>query len=120
MTIVTVLPRPETIAPPAHLGEDERKLWIAVMGSMGADWFPPETRVLLEQYCRMHVRARLLAAMIEASTNADVRARLVRDELKTTKSILGLAVKMRIAQQSTYDRARIKRKPVNVPWDDED
>ena len=119
----TVLPRP---APPEDLTEAQKDIWWSIVNRMPADWFPTETHALLAQYCRHVVRASRVAQAIDkyekgkGFTPKDY-ALLLRQEQIQTKLITTLSTKMRISQQSLYDKS--KKKPNDerpLPCDDFD
>lgn len=103
--------------PPEHMPEDQRAVWDNVLDNVPADWFQPETLPLLEQYCIHVCRAKFLAQLInEYQLKADRLAgetsrmlELMRQEHRQSRLIASLATKMRIAQQSTYDKSRRRK-----------
>lgn len=112
--------RPE---PPIELTDEQAEEWRAIVNRMPADWFTRETAPLLVQYCRTIVRARRLAQLLnntEKSEELDVKEYrdLLRSEAEQSGVLMSLATKMRISQQSTYDKS--KKKPAGGttrPWD---
>jgi hypothetical protein len=138
------MPRP---GPPAELSGPEAGIWRDVTASLPADWFRPEQIPLLTQYCRHVVRSNVIAAKIaeheeqtafeKALSPAELELRgytpetlgalyemglktydrLLKMQERESRTITLLATKMRLSQQSTYDKS--KRKPVvgNRPWD---
>jgi hypothetical protein len=94
----------------------------AIVDRLPADWFARETHALLVQYCRHVVAARRvsqLIAALEADEKLDFKA--YHDALKAQQresSILAsLATKMRISQQSTYDKSPKKGEGGKAkPW----
>lgn len=109
--------------PPAELTDEQAEEWRAIVNRMPADWFTRETEPLLVQYCRTIVRARRLAQLLnntEKSEELDVKEYrdLLRSEAEQSGVLMSLATKMRISQQSTYDKS--KKKPAGGttrPWD---
>jgi hypothetical protein len=112
--------RPE---PPEDLTEEQSAEWEAVVARLPADWFPRETQGLLAQYCRHVVTARRLARMLaelEAQATFDIRDydRLLKAQERETRCLASLATRMRISQQSSYDKKRIKPdEPEVKPWE---
>jgi hypothetical protein len=112
--------RPEA---PVELTDEQAEEWRAIVNRMPADWFTRETAPLLVQYCRTIVRARRLAQLLnntEKSEELDVKEYrdLLRSEAEQSGVLMSLATKMRISQQSTYDKS--KKKPAGGttrPWD---
>lgn len=107
---------------PYDLTDEQSQEWWAVVNRMPADWFPRETHGMLAQYCRLIVRARRLAMLInemEAGKNLDLTTYrdLIRSEQQVSNTICSLATKMRLSQQSTWDRTR-RKQPITLekPW----
>lgn len=117
---IETIRRPE---PPAELTDEQAEEWRAIVNRMPAEWFTRETEPLLVQYCRTIVRARRLAQLLnntEKSEELDVKEYrdLLRSEAEQSGVLMSLATKMRISQQSTYDKS--KKKPAGGttrPWD---
>jgi len=112
--------------PPSDLTEDQAAEWRAVVDRMPADWFPRETHGVLGQYCRHIVEARRISRLIRQMTakkrfDLDQYEQLLRMHDKEGRSASMLATRMRITQQSRYDK---KRKTGNVvaqrPWEEKD
>jgi hypothetical protein len=96
--------RPE---PHEDLDADEAKIWRHVVRRMPADWFPPETHVLLLMYCKQVAGLpyidKLIAEARKANNHKEWK-QLVSLRRLECKSIAMLATKMRLAQQSSYDK----------------
>lgn len=108
--------------PPAGLTEGQATTWRVIVDSEPAAWFTPSTLPLLRQYCIHVSRARRIANLLNAMEQAeqvdlDEYAKLLRAEDLQTSALARLATKMRLSQQSTYDRQ--KAKPAKTPrsWD---
>jgi hypothetical protein len=95
---------------------------------MPADWFQRETHGLLIQYCRHVVTARHVARMLaDIWTVAAVRNdginvrdydRLLKAQERESRCIASLATRMRISQQSSFDRTKRKPdEPAVKPWE---
>lgn len=100
---------------PAHLTDDEAEVWRAVVNDMGAEWFRPSNLELLPAYCAhvvslRHIRG-MIGQLLEGEEGFDLRDydRLLKMQKRETEGIASLATKMRLSQQSTYDKS--KRKP---------
>ena len=108
--------------PPAELNEEQAFEWVAVVNRLPADWFGRETQGLLAQYCRHVVAARRVAALI-AAAEADSECcikdydRLLKMQEREGRAISSLATKMRISQQSTYDKSKRKGVSGRKPWE---
>src|SRR5688500_14842040 len=61
---VVPLPGPQRPKPPTDLTGEEAAVWRGVVDGLPADWFPPESRPLLVDYCRHVCRSRGLARLI--------------------------------------------------------
>lgn len=113
-------------APPLDLTAEQQFVWTTVVNRMAAEWFPAETHGLLTQYCRLIIRARRIAEMIEAMEKLkgedfdlqDYR-RLIRDEAAVSQAIAILARNMRLSQGSTSRQEYVKKRPMTMrkPWD---
>ena len=118
---VTAVERPE---PLPELTPEQRNEWIQVVNALPADWFPVETHGVLAQYCRHLVTARHVAQMIsdmESNKEIDVNEydKLLKMQERESRIGVSLATKMRITQQATYDREKVKGNgKVNRPWED--
>lgn len=107
---------------PAHLGPEQAVEWRAIVNRLPAEWFPRETLALLESYCNHVVEARHIQKMCEQyqeSDEFDVK------EYKTLRQMYelesraasSLATRMRLTQQSTYDKEKKKPKSGVKPWE---
>ena len=113
--------------PPDDLRDEEVQIWRGIVESMDDDWLTVETHPLLAQYCRHTVRARRLAALIGAleqpeDEDAELDLKEYTDLLKAeevqSRALASLATKLRISQQSTYDRKKILPKgKKKKPWE---
>ena len=125
--VVEIVPRPE---PPSELTGDQAEEWLAIVNRMPADWFPRETHGMLAQYCRHVVASRRIAQMIETleaevaegGAEAILEAtkafdRLFKMQEREGRAISSLATKMRLSQQSTYDKSKKKPAVARKPWE---
>ena len=112
---------------PAELTAEQSLIWNDIVHGLAADYFMEETFPLLAQYCKHITRARHLAQLVDKmegkkKLDADgIRAYrdLLRSEEEQTRAIAALATKMRLSQQSTYDRQRAKiRNDGDEPWNE--
>jgi uncharacterized damage-inducible protein DinB len=116
----------------AHdLTDEETEVWFSVVNRLPADWFPDETLPLLRQYCRHAVQARRIAEWIEKATsdlNPKTKQptltvkdydRLLKMQERESRALASLATKMRISQQTTYDKSRKKGTETGArkPWE---
>jgi hypothetical protein len=107
---------------PAEFTQEQAAIWSSVVSGLPADWFPDETLPILAQYCRHVSRSRRIARLLdrlEKSEEVDVKEYrdLLKSEQEQSGVIATLATKMRIAQQSTYDKSKRKGVQGRRPWD---
>lgn len=99
---------------PHDLTDEETEIWAGVVESLPIDWFGPATIPLLVQYCRHAVQARRLGQLIEKATGKKTLMlgdynQLLKMQHRESMALAALATKMRLSQQSTYDKS--KKKP---------
>jgi phage terminase small subunit len=117
---VETIRRPD---PPDNLTDEQADEWRAVVRRLPADWFPRETWGLLAQYCRHVVssrRVQQLVASIEAEKDFDIVAydRALKMQERESRCIASLATKMRISQQTQYDKSKKRGSVIaRKPWD---
>jgi hypothetical protein len=119
---VEVVKRPDA---PYDLTDEQSQEWWAIVNRMPADWFPRETHSVLSQLCRHIVNARRVAQLIDAEMGADklsvdVYEQLLRMQARESGAIASLSTKLRITQQSTYDKSKKKPTLVQKPWEPND
>lgn len=107
--------------PPAHLPQDQRGEWLAVVNRMPADWFQDETLACLEAYCAHAVNCRWFGQMLaemRASDQVDMDEvdRVSRLHERESRAMSSLATRLRITPQSTYDAKKKKPLQVAEPW----
>ena len=107
---------------PADLTDDQAEEWRAVVNRMPAEWFPRETHALLADYCRHVVMARKISQLIQQSEEGETLDvgeydRLGRMAERESRVIASLATKMRLTQQTTYDKTKKKPSTALKPWD---
>jgi hypothetical protein len=104
---------------PRTLTKEQKEIWDATLAAMPHDWFSAENLPLLEQYCVLISRARAINKKMNAeSVGSSLYFRLLYVEQKFARNIAMLATKMRIAQQSTYDKSRRKgSQDLRPAWD---
>jgi hypothetical protein len=107
---------------PYDLTDEEADEWRATVGRLPADWFPRETWPMLTQYCRHVVNARRIAQLITAQLKRkkfeiSIYDKLLAMQEREGRAISSLATRMRITQQTTYDKSRKKGEVVSSePW----
>ena len=108
--------------PPEELTEEQADEWLSITGRLPADWFPRETHGMLAQYCRHVVAARRVAQLVsehEASKEFDVEVydRLLKMQEREGRALSSLATRMRLSQQTTYDKSKKKPAQTRKPWE---
>lgn len=117
---VAIVPRP---TPPSELTSEQAAEWRAVVGRMPTDWFPRETHSLLAQYCRHVVAARRVAQLIAAAEeggeafDVDEYDKLLKMQEREGRALSSLATRMRLTQQTTYDKSKKKPAQGRRPWE---
>lgn len=108
--------------PPVELTDEQAIEWRALVNRLPADWFPRETHGMLAAYCRHVISARRVAQLIHAHESNDEfdvadYDRLLKMQEREGRALSSLATRMRISQQTTYDKS--KKKPVlgKKPWE---
>lgn len=116
----TVLALPHRPLPPQRLTAEEKEAWLQTTEGLPQDWFRPETLYMLEQYCVAVVRLRDTSAKIRTGKfpKSTSMSELLNLEIRQTKIMMNLATKMRLTQQSTFDRKKSKRtkNALVKPW----
>lgn len=101
--------------PPEHLTERQKELWRGVAASESVDWFRTEAnRQLLELYVASMDSARTVQSFIDAfpvamlatKAGADQYRQLVKLRQSEQSTAYMLATKLRLTNQSRYDRNR--------------
>ena len=116
---IEVMDRPR---PPAELNREQAAEWISVVDRLPADWFGRETQGLLAQYCRHVVAARRVADLIAAAeldSECSIKDydRLLKMQEREGRAMSSLATKMRLSQQSSYDKSKKKPGQTRKPWE---
>lgn len=108
---------------PNELTDEQAKEWADIVSRLPADWFPRETHGMLISYCRHIVSARRIAQLIEAAEAAeafdvDEYDKLLKMQERESRAMSSLATRMRLTQQTTYDKSKKKPGQTRKPWDD--
>jgi hypothetical protein len=112
VALATSVTSTERLAPPAHLSEAERSVWVEAVNDQPAGAFTPTHGPLLELYCRHITNARVLADEL-ANFN---RAWIADEEgLKRYDRLLAMAERESRAASSLATRLRITRQAVEHP-----
>lgn len=118
--VVETLERP---APPDDLTDEQAEAWRGVVEPLPAEWFPPETLGLLAQYCRHLVAARRVADMVAdyektkpSQFDIETYDRLLKMQEREGRALSSLATRMRLTQQTRYDKSRKRGTLARRPW----
>lgn len=116
---VEIIPRP---SPPNELTDDQAHEWRAIVNSLPAEWFRRETHGMLAQLCRHVIAARKVADLIaaaEADPETDIENydRLLKMQEREGRAMSSLATRMRISQQTTYDKSKKKPTSAKKLWE---
>lgn len=115
---LSVIKRPQS---PNELTSDESVEWDRVVGSMPAEWFKPETHAMLTQYCRHVIGARKISQFIENEESGPIDMkeleRLYRMRERESRAASMLATRMRITQQTYYDKQKRRNSGTEKPWE---
>ena len=112
-------------SPPPELTPFEAKLWAKLMRSKPADWFPPETHLLLAAYCRHASIIQTIDEQLDAfqaewfETDDGLRRydRLASIRAKQSTSLISLSRSMRLTQQSQVTAKRAASPSTRIPED---
>ena len=108
--------------PHPSLPEEAAEEWRLAVNAMSADYFRPETLPLLERRCLHIVWGRHLAQMVneeEKKTDGfdeERYNRLIRSATNQTYVLGVLDSKLRLTQESVYDRFDAKPSAKKAPW----
>lgn len=124
LTVLPIGDATERPRPPMELTKEQSAEWREVVNRLPADWFPRETHGLLAQYCRHIVAARRVSQLIDAmeseeNFNVEDYDRLLKMQEREGRALSSLATRMRITQQTTYDKSKKKPLKPRKPWEDE-
>ncbi len=120
--VVEKIDRPK---PPREMNTEQGEVWSPIVDALPPEWFPPETHQSLVSYCRHVVQARRIAELIDAEVEGgddfDLRRydKLLAMQERESRAMSSLATRMRLTQQSTYDKEKSKGKGRGMkrPWD---
>ena len=99
----------ERAEPVPELGRREAEHWRRIVGSMPAEWFPPETHGVLRQLCIHLTTAENIMAMTENLGSSEPFCpneylRLAGEQRAQSATIKALATSLRLTPQSAYCR----------------
>ena len=121
LSVVLPAEEVERPPPPKHLSAAAKREWIAIVGRMPADWFPRETHPMLTQLVRLITTANDIDKRLRARDlkPADFKD-LFKMQREVSVAIATLSTRMRISQQSKYDRRKHRDGSIigADPWND--
>lgn len=104
LRVVSALPH--RVAAPEHLSPAAAGVWVSVVASRPVDYFDAGSLPLLESFViavAEHRRISAAADLLDVSADLDVLAKMLRLQDTLAGRIGGLATKLRLSQQSSYD-----------------
>ena len=118
---ISTVRRPE---PPIELTDEQSREWTAIVNRLPAEWFPRETYAMLAQYCRHVITARRIGQLVEhmeisESFDIDEYDKLLKMQEREGRALSSLATRMRITQQTTYDKSKKKPLQGKKPWEED-
>lgn len=118
LAIVPINAALHRVEPPVELSEAAAKKWREITATMPADWFRPDNWALLTTLCRVLEQADETAEMLDdmrkkGQQRTEDFLKLQQLQLNQSSRIMALMTKMRLTQQSTYDRTTAKK--LNTP-----
>ena len=121
---VSLQERPE---PSLQLTPEQQDIWIRVCDALPADWFGPETYDVLIQYCRHVDAGNKIAQLLDAELSRNPLdlveiEKLTKMQERESRTMVSLATKMRITQQSSYtdkssSTAKAGSRNKSRPWE---
>src|SRR5262245_38488583 len=123
-TTVTTLAKIESIErpnPPDELTDEQAGEWIKIVDRMEAGWFQAETSPMLVERCFHVCRGRkleILAIKAEQKKRFDIYEydKIAHAIERETRAISSLCTRMRLTQQSSYDKSKKKPASIEAPW----
>lgn len=128
--VVAPLSTESRLAPPLHINDAEREVWLQVVNDQPADAFSATHAPLLELYCRHVTNARVIADEISNFSTAWIADedglkrydRLLAMAERESRAASSLATRLRITRQAvehptTVGRALKNQKKVRKPWE---
>ena len=108
---------------PAELSPFEAKLWAKLTRAKPADWFPPETHLLLAAYCRHASIIQTIDAQLDAFQSAWFETdsgllrydRLASIRAKQSTALIALSRSMRLTQHSQITAKRAASPSTRTP-----
>jgi hypothetical protein len=110
--LVAPILQAKRLAPPVHITDAERSVWLEVVNDQPAEAFTAIHAPLLELYCRHVTNARIIADEI---TNFSVSWLADDDGLKRFDRLLAMSERESRAASSLATRLRITRQAVEHP-----
>ena len=111
------------MAPPAHISDAERSVWLEVVNDQPAGAFTPTHAPLLEMYCRHVVQSRVLAeeisnfdrAWIADPAGLERYDKLLKMAERETRAASSFATRLRVTRQAVEHPTTVGRSQANAP-----
>jgi hypothetical protein len=121
-TLAPTITATQRLAPPVHISDAERALWMQVVNDQPASAFTPTHSPMMEMYCRHVVQARILADEVvnfERAWLADDDGlsrfdKLLKMAERETRAASSMATRLRITRQA-IDQQTVARSQINAP-----
>jgi phage gp36-like protein len=107
---------------PYSLTDEQADIWRQIVARMPADWFPAETHPMLESLCCHIARKRKVEQLLTTAEGTDPFDTKNYNDLalmaeRESRVVSSLMTKMRMTQQTTYDKSKKKPLQTSRPWD---
>ena len=121
LAVVKVDAQSARLRPPPELGEDEREVWINVVGACSEKHFERSDMPLLARYCESVVLARRAAAALasEGAVIGGVRTNpWLSVQEKAIRAMVSLSMRLRVSPQARRETPAAKGPPASpYEWD---
>lgn len=111
------------LEPPEDMPPGQRETWALTVRSKPPEWFREDSIPLLEAYCQAVESYRMIRERLKSPPDRILDfQRLQHMATSQAQLMIQLATKMRLTQQSRFDRRKagtLNREPhVDAPWED--
>jgi hypothetical protein len=118
VSTVETVERPDA---PYDLTDEQTDEWRAIVADYPADKFPRGTHPELTQMCRLVIRARRAAQLLNAMETSELELKEYRDLLRTEKelslAIVSVSRSLRISNHSNTRHEQSKQvRKIDKPW----
>jgi P27 family predicted phage terminase small subunit len=104
------------LRPPSELGEEERAVWMSIVGACAEKHFERSDAPLLARYCESVVLARRAAAalMSEGPVIAGRTSPWLVVQEKAVRAMVSLSMRLRVSPQARRETLAVKGPPASV------